>query len=186
MNNTKKKKVLAVSGSTRRGSTNEAILKAIEMSFKDRLDVHFFDGLDRLPHFNPDLTNNNVPPAVLQFRQQVDEADGVLICTPEYVFSLPGALKNAIEWMVSTTIFSGKPTAMIVASASGEKAFASLDLILTTIEAKMYPHSKLLISGAKSKMGTDGRFREVQTEQDVFRMVHSFIESMNERAAGKS
>jgi NAD(P)H-dependent FMN reductase len=82
----------------------------------------------------------------------IEGAAGVIICTPEYVFSLPGILKNAIEWTVATTVFQDKPLAMIVASLSGEKAFESLDLIMTTVGAKMTPTSKLLITGAYSKL----------------------------------
>ncbi len=64
-----------------------------------------------------DLDGENPPEAVLAFRKQIAAADGVLICTPEYVFTLPGSLKNALEWCVSTTIFSQKPTGLITASA---------------------------------------------------------------------
>ena len=122
-----KKKILAISGSIRKNSTNEFILKAIADLYRNELEVRVYNQIDQLPYFNPDLVKNeqSVPKTVKEFYQLIEEADGVLICTPEYVFSLPGALKNALEWTVSTTVFSYKPFAFIVASASGEKAFDS-------------------------------------------------------------
>ena len=116
-----KRKILAISGSTRKESSNEMILNLISELYKETLEVDVFDGIDKLPHFNPDLDTENPPLLVKDFRDKIQSADGVIICTPEYVFSLPGSLKNAIEWNVSTTVFSHKPLAIIVAAASGEK-----------------------------------------------------------------
>jgi chromate reductase len=111
------------------------------------------DKLAQLPYFNPDLTDaEHLPPIVQEFLSLIEQSAGVVICTPEYVFSLPGILKNAIEWTVATTVFQDKPLAMIVASLSGQKAFESLDLVMTTVGAKMPPQSKLLITGAYSKL----------------------------------
>lgn len=146
-----KTKILAISGSTRKNSSNGAILNFIAEQYKEVLDVEIFDKIDKLPHFNPDLDNENPPNEIVDFRNLIQSADGVLVCTPEYVFSLPGSLKNTIDWNVSTTIFSNKPVAIIVAAASGEKALESLGLIMTTIESKI--SSKLLIQGAKGKIG---------------------------------
>jgi NAD(P)H-dependent FMN reductase len=98
-----RKKVLAISGSTRKESSNLQIIKAIARLSADSLDMDIFQELDSLPHFNPDLDGDQAPPVITAFRHRISEAAGVLICTPEYVFSLPGSLKNAIEWMVSTT-----------------------------------------------------------------------------------
>ena len=174
------KKIVAISGSTRQKSTNESILSNVANMFQGKLDVHLYQDMDQLPHFNPDLTVENVPASIQQFRNRIAAADGVLICTPEYVFSLPAVLKNALEWMVSTTIFSDKPTAIIVASASGEKAFESLNLILTTLEANMHEESKLLIRGAKSKINQDGQFSDKETEKQITQLMLSLIDSMRD------
>ena len=131
---TQRKKVLAISGSTRKESSNLQIVQAIARLSADNLDMDIFQELDSLPHFNPDLDGDQVPPAVTAFRNRIREAAGVLICTPEYVFSLPGSLKNALEWMVSTTIFSGKPVALITAAAQGEKAHD-----LTVYHTEVFP-----------------------------------------------
>jgi len=117
-----KKKVVAISGSARQHSTNQAILKFIATSFSDVMEVEIFKSVHLIPPFNPDLDKENPPPIVEELRKSIKEADAVIISTPEYIFSLPGRLKNLIDWHVSTTVFEGKPVAIIVAAASGEKA----------------------------------------------------------------
>lgn len=175
-----KKKVLAISGSTRNHSTNEAILKSIAESYKESLEVQIFTEIATLPHFNPDMDKGEIPQSVRNFRKAIQASDGVLICTPEYVFSLPGTLKNAIEWTVSTTVFSHKPVGLIVASASGEKAYESLMLIMKTLEAKTGPRSALLIKGAKGKINEQGFFKDQKTQEALDTLIHSFKDSMAE------
>src|SRR5689334_13830668 len=128
--------ILAIIGSTRAQSSNLHLVQWIAAHYKDDYIIEIFDTLDELPHFNPDLDNEDVSPKVVQLRNKIASADGVLICTPEYVFSLPGSLKNALEWTVSTTVFSDKPTALITASGLGEKAHESLQLIMRTLGVK--------------------------------------------------
>jgi NAD(P)H-dependent FMN reductase len=175
---TVKKTILAISGSTRKNSTNHKILEFLANRFSDVLNLEIFDGVDKLPHFNTELDNENLPIEVAQFREKIEKSDGILICTPEYIFSLPGSLKNAIEWNVSTRLFAGKPVAIIVASASGEKAFESLGLILETIEAKIPLESRLLIQGAKGKINTDSLITDKKILQEVDSLIASFSSSM--------
>ena len=146
-----KNKILAISGSTKVNSTNETLLKMMGEMAKDKYEMNTYP-IASLPFFNPDIDRDGAPKEVLDFRRQIEAADAVIICTPEYVFSLPGVLKNALEWTVSSSSFSGRKTALIVASASGEKAFESLQLIMKTIEAKIDDKTSLLIQGAKGKV----------------------------------
>lgn len=173
-----KKNIFAISGSTRKGSSNETILQYIAEAFRDEFSLEIYEGIDHLPHFNPDLDRDNPPAEVVQFRERIAAADGVIICTPEYVFSLPGSLKNAIEWCVSTTVFSHKPVSIIVASASGEKAFESLELVMKTIETKIVDGAKLLIRGAKGKIGKDGTIDE-GTARQIKHLGQSLLECIN-------
>lgn len=179
-----RKKVLAISGSTRNNSINKAILQAIAAMYQESLDIQLYNELAELPHFNPDLDIEPVPLKVLHFRRKIAEADGILICTPEYVFSLPGALKNAIEWTVSTTVFAKKPLALIVASGLGQKAYEALLLIMNTVEAHISPDAALLISGAGSKIDSSGRFTDADTLQNIGKLVASLCQSMNMQASG--
>ncbi|GLB52753.1 hypothetical protein NBRC110019_17930 [Neptunitalea chrysea] len=173
-----KKKILAISGSTRKNATNQKILEFIAGKFSDILDIEIYDGVDKLPHFNTELDDDHLPKEVFQFREKIEKSDGILFCTPEYIFSLPGSLKNAIEWNVSTRLFANKPVAIIVASASGEKAFESLGLILETIEAKIPLESRLLIQGAKGKVNLDGSITDKNMLQEIDHLLSSFLKSM--------
>lgn len=175
--------ILAISGSTKSISTSSLLLNYIKEYYSDRVDVLIYNGLASLPHFNPDMEKGGLPEEVTTLRELVDKADGVLFCTPEYVFSLPGSLKNAIEWCVSTTVFSGKPVATIVAAASGQKAFESLNLILTTIECQLPETSRLLINGAKGKVSVDGTITDPQVVVGIDGIIHSLLETISSEDA---
>jgi NAD(P)H-dependent FMN reductase len=92
---------------------------------------------------------------------------------------VPGVLKNALEWTVSTTVFSEKPVAIIVASGLGEKTYESLTLIMTTLGARIPDSSRLLIQGARAKFSIRHQALYDQTLLDIKRVMNSFIESMN-------
>lgn len=151
-----KKHILAICGSTREKSANNDIINAIAKLGEEYLSITNFD-ISTLPYFNQDITDEIAPKIVIDFIEAIHKADGVLICTPEYLFSLPGIMKNAIEWTVSTTVFSDKPTALITASSSGVKAHESLLLVMNTLGIKTNEQMCLLISGVKSKLNTDGK-----------------------------
>lgn len=174
-----RKKVLAISGSTRSQSANLHLINAIAALAANRWNVEIFQGLAALPHFNPDLDTEAPPESVTHFRDLLKKADGVLICTPEYVFSLPGSLKNAIEWTVSTTLFSQKPVALVTAATLGQKAHEALQLIMKTVEAKTDAQSQLLISSVNSKLSADGRLIDATTLNAVQALVTSFTEAMH-------
>lgn len=147
-----RKKIFAICGSTREQSANLVILQYVAALMSNEFDVEIYTDLATLPHFNPDHDKETAPQIVEDLRTKIKNADGVIICTPEYVFSLPGALKNAIEWCVSTTVFSEKPVALITASASGAKAHESLQMIMKTIYAEVREGTQVLIQGAKGKV----------------------------------
>ena len=147
---------------------------------RDNWDMEIFSDLALLPHFNPDMDKEgSVPEMVEEFRSKIHQSDGVLICTPEYVFSLPGSLKNAIEWTVSTTVFSDKPVAVITASSSGIKAHESLLLIMETIVAKLSSKSQLLISGVRAKLSKDGQITDEETLIKIKELVADFEKMMH-------
>ncbi|WP_411824572.1 NADPH-dependent FMN reductase [Leptospira sp. 'Mane'] len=173
-----RKKIFAISGSTRSQSSNESILKTIAKLFSDRLEIQIFKQLTDLPHFNPDLDKENPPEAIRNFRNMIRESDGVIICTPEYIFSLPAALKNAIEWMVSTTIFTDKPSAFIIASGLGERSFESLTVIMNTLQAKMDDQTRLLLKGSRSNIDENGYLSDPSAIEEIKQMIHSLETKM--------
>jgi chromate reductase, NAD(P)H dehydrogenase (quinone) len=173
---TGKIKILAISGSTRKASSNLNLINAIAALASKTFTVKIFEGLSGLPHFNQDLDNENVPVEVADFRRQIREADGILICTPEYAIGVPGTLKNAIDWTVSSMEFSKKPVALITASLSGEKAHNSLLGTLLIIEAKMTADTQLLISFVKTKVNDDFKITDKETLNSVIKLIQSLTE----------
>lgn len=169
----KKKKILAISGSTRPGSSNQKLLQIIADLMPAAYEVQFFNGIDTLPHFRPDLTDD-APASVKAFRAQIDAASGVLICTPEYVFSLPGSLKNALEWTVSTVVFSDKPVGLITASASGKMGHEELKLVMKTIQASFNADTQLLVSSIKGKFDADGNLKHAETLENLRHFAAAF------------
>ncbi|MFC0779241.1 NADPH-dependent FMN reductase [Flavobacterium sp. HJSW_4] len=169
-----KTKILAISGSTRSNSSNFKILKYISNSLEPNFEVEIFEDLETLPHFNPDLDTENPPKEITAFRNKIINSDGVLICTPEYVFSLPGSLKNALEWCVSTIIFSNKKTGLITASASGEMGHEQLLLIMKTLEAKFDDATQLLIQGVRGKVNAEGEIVSEETAEALQNFAENF------------
>lgn len=174
------KTIFAIIGSASENSTNQRLVEFLADSTKDQFNWIIFSKLKSLPHFDPELSVNNPPQEIIAFRKQIEQADGILICTPEYVFSIPSGLKNAIEWCVSTTVFSDKPTGLITASAQGEKGHEELQLILKTVMAKFHNETTLLISGIKSKLDNDGRITDPETLHKLEKFKSVFSELVNE------
>lgn len=138
-----------------------------------RFAVEMYDGIPHLPQFNPDLDTETPPGEVRKLRASIANADLILISTPEYIFGVPGALKNALDWTVSTADFREKPVALIVASLSGEKAFESLLKTLETLEANVGEDCALLISHVKAKIGPDGKISHEGTQKELSKLVDS-------------
>jgi chromate reductase, NAD(P)H dehydrogenase (quinone) len=176
----KRKKILAISGSTRSASVNLHILQAITEMYREAADWTVYQAIDRLPHFNPDLDKEPLPQAVAELRNLIASSDAILICTPEYVFSLPGSLKNAIEWMVSTTLFTDKPAALITASSSGTKAMEALTLIMQTVGVSLGNNGTLLIQAPKTKISREG----IITDPATLAQIRALTEDLLERIAG--
>jgi len=170
--------VLAISGSTRAQSTNLTLIHAIGEIAKEQFDLAVFGELDQLPHFNPDLDNELAPESVHSFRKLLRDADGILICTPEYAMGVPGTLKNAIDWTVSSMEFSGKPTALITASSLGERGHASLLGTLEIIETRITPETQLLISHARTKIAPDGTINDALTHDQLSQLILSLSKLM--------
>lgn len=115
------KKIFAIVGSASQYSSNHKLVDIFTQQTSDSFNITLCPDLKTLPHFDPVLSTENPPAAITQLRDHIQSADGILISTPEYVFSIPSGLKNAIEWCVATTVFSEKPVGIITASAHGQK-----------------------------------------------------------------
>jgi chromate reductase, NAD(P)H dehydrogenase (quinone) len=173
-NKTMKKKIVALCGSNRKQSLQRNYINALALLSKDFFDIDTYDSLDQLPHFNPDLDNETPPEKIIAFRKQLKSADGILICTPEYAMGIPGTLKNAIDWTVSSCEFSYKPTLLITASSMGEKGHAALIDVLKIIEANMTVETQLLISFAKTKINNEGIITDMETKHKIITLISAF------------
>ena len=129
-------KFLAISGSARRASTNTAMLRALQVAAEADHAVVLHDGIGALPVFSPDLEGDALPPPVAGLIRAVAEADGVIIASPEYVRSIPGGMKNAIDWLVSRDELVAKPIVLAHASHRGDDMLQQLRIVLATVSAR--------------------------------------------------
>lgn len=131
-------RVLAVCGSLQARSRNLALLQAAAALMPPGAELVIFDGLRHLPHFNPDIDANGVPESVTQWRLAVIESDAVLIASPEYGFSLPGVLKNGIDWLIGSGELERKVVAITAAVAGpgrGRRGLGALGDTLSAVRA---------------------------------------------------
>ena len=170
----KKKTILGICGSASQNSTNLSILKWVGKQFESDFNFEVIASLTELPNFKTELTDKNTPQKIINLRKTIEEADGIIISTPEYVFSVPSCLKNMIEWCVSTTVFSNKRVSIITASSSGEKGHEELKLILETIQANLSEETTLLIQGLKGKVDKNGEIIDTTTKAELLKLTKSF------------
>jgi NAD(P)H-dependent FMN reductase len=154
------RRVLAVSGSLRARSLHAAVLEAAGALAPAGMAVTLFRGLGELPHFNPDLDVDPPPLPVAAWREAVAAADVLLCCTPEYAHGLPGAFKNALDWLVSFEGFIDKPVAIIAARPGGGHAQAALREILTTMNARLLDDAGITLPLTSNTHDADSLVRQ--------------------------
>lgn len=113
--------ILGIAGSLRRDSFNRKLLTAAAAQLPERVELTLWKGLDQLPHFSEDDESEPVSFAVAELRRSIATADGLLFATPEYNGSIPGALKNAVDWAsrpYGEGVLTGKPAAVVGASVT--------------------------------------------------------------------
>lgn len=169
----KKTRILGIPGSLRTNSSSHAILRAAAGMMPHDIEFTIYDGVGSLPHFD-DTENEQVS----GFRNLLRTADAVFICTPEYAFGVPGSLKNALDWTVSSGDFDQKPVALITASSVGEKGHAAMLQILTAISARIPEGATLLISFIRAKLNEKGEIKDAATENAVRSVVLSLLSSL--------
>ena len=180
-------KILAISGSLRADSSNTAILRVMAALAPKTMEVSFYDELGDLPHFSPERDGGNPHPSVKKLREQLQKADGVIICTPEYAFGVPGSLKNALDWSVSSGELNEKPVAAISASplpSGGDKAHASLLLTLSALGANVAENARLTIPAVRKKINNQGEIIDPEMEP-ILRSVLNALAVMVQEGALK-
>ena len=166
-------RLLFIVGSLQTGSANRAVLDVAATSLGDDASVSWFERLGEVPPFNPDRADESAP-AVNTLRRQVTEADAIVIATPEYAHSLPGVLKNALDWLVGTGELYGKTVGLISAGTSGgSRALAALEQTLRAQGAHVA--ARLEIAGVMPKRGARGEITDQATIVEIDTLVRSLL-----------
>ncbi|MEV4757547.1 NAD(P)H-dependent oxidoreductase [Micromonospora sp. NPDC049559] len=148
--------LLLISGSTREGSTNTAALRTAASVVPEGATATLYGGLVSLPAFVP---GDQAPPAaVTQLREAVETADAVLFCTPEYAGTLPGSLKNLLDWLVGSGELNDKPVAWlsVAAPGRGEGARTTLETVLRYVDAKLLASACARVPVPRDAVAPDG------------------------------
>jgi NAD(P)H-dependent FMN reductase len=171
--------IIALSGALRRASYNTALLRAAAALAPDgvTLDVRTLHGI---PLYDGDLEAQGIPEAVTALREAIRAADGLLIATPEYNNSIPGVLKNGLDWLSRPSgegarLFGGKPVAVIGATPGGFGTVQAQDALLTVLRAfgcDMWFGGRLMLSHANAAFDGEGHL----TEEKVLNQVRGFVE----------
>jgi len=165
-------RILAISGSLRRGSYNTSLLRAAEELLSPLDMLELWDGLREVPPYDQDGDAEPAPQAVAALRAAVASADAVLIATPEYNSSIPGSLKNALDWAsrpIASNVFRNKPVAVIGASAGvfgAVWAQAELRKVLGAMGARV-AEVEVAVGRAQEKFDEDGRLIDEEVRKEL-------------------
>jgi len=180
-------KVVAISGSTRRQSFNTSLLRTAAEVAPDDVELVLWDGLKELPHYDED--DDGTPHAAVDgLRSAIEDADGILFATPEYNSSIPGSLKNALDWAsrpLATNVFRNKPVAVIGSSQGmfgAVWAQAELRKVLAAMGARV-AEVELPVGRAHEKIGADGVVHDGETREQLRDAVGSLVAAAEARDA---
>jgi chromate reductase len=164
--------LLLLCGSLREGSSNHAVLRTAATLMPAGQRAAIFEGIGRLPHFNPDDDHAPLPEAVAELRAAIDAASAVLISTPEYAGALPGSFKNALDWTIGGGEIYGKPIAWINASGpaaptGGADAHDSLRKVLTYAGTNIVEPACRRIPIQRSDVSADGLIHDEELRTQI-------------------
>ncbi len=147
-------RLLAISGSLRAASSNTRVVRALARLAPEGTEVVIYGGLGDLPHFNPDL--DDVPPeAVLDLRRQVGEADGLILCSPEYAHGVAGVMKNGLDWLVPSVEFPQIPISLINTSPGAHHAQDHIRETLSIMSGQLVEEACVAVAMAGRAIGPD-------------------------------
>jgi chromate reductase, NAD(P)H dehydrogenase (quinone) len=172
--------ILGIVGSLRQASYNKGLMRAAQELLPEGVNLTVAD-ISKLPLFNEDL-ESNVPPEVQTLKRQIKEADAILIATPEYNYSVPGVLKNAIDWgsrPYGDNSFDGKPVAIMGASVGMlGTARAQYHLRQTFVFLNMHPLNKpeIMVPFAAKNFDDESNLTNEQTKKLISQMLQSLVD----------
>ncbi len=172
-------KVLGFAGSLRQASYNRALLSLAQKLSPQGLEIEIYD-LKDIPIYNMDLEEQGLLQSVIDFKQKIEQADGLLIVTPEHNYSVPGVLKNAIDWATRPSgqdSLTKKPAGIIGASTGPfgtVRAQEHLRQILQHSEVYVMPQPQILIAYAGKKFDESGNLIDPETTEKLKKFLESF------------
>lgn len=170
--------IVGLCGSLRKASINHAVLRLAGELMPPSMQLQVADWRE-IPVFDGDVLAQGLPPAVTTLRERIRRADGVLIATPEYNFSIPGGLKNVIDWLSrgDDQPFAHKPVAIVTASPGplgGARVQYDLRKVLLFVNAATLVKPEVFIAGAAAKFDADGRCTDEGTRKFVAAQMAAF------------
>lgn len=176
--------VLAISGSLRKASYNTALLRNASAVAPDGMSIDIAT-LNDIPLYNGDVDGDDKPAAVLELAEAIRAADGVLIATPEYNYSISGVLKNAIDWVsrIDNQPLAAKPLGIMGASAGGlgtARAQYHLRQVFVYLDARVMNRPELFVGSAYAKFDSDGNL----TDEDTRKFLTAYLLSFNTWLSG--
>jgi chromate reductase len=180
-------KVLAISGSLRPESYNTKLLRAAEELFPPEVDFVLYQGVKEVPPYDEDDDVQPAPLAVAALRGAIAEADAVLFATPEYNSSIPGSLKNALDWVsrpVATNPLRNKPVAVVGASAGAFGAVwaqAELRKVLAAVGARVVD-GEVAVGHAPTRFDESGRLADESLQEQLQETVAALLAETSVRA----
>lgn len=171
--------IVAFSGSLRESSFNTAAIKAACHLLPENCSLEILD-ISNLPLYNQEQDGANTPQEVIALAQKVANADAILFATPEYNYSVPGVLKNAIDWLSrqQPQPFSGKPAAMMSASMSilgGARAQYHLRQIMIYLDVHFVNKPEVMIASAHDKFNDKGELTDELTRDFIKQLIDSLL-----------
>jgi chromate reductase, NAD(P)H dehydrogenase (quinone) len=180
-------RVLGISGSLRAESYNRKVLLEAEELLPADVRFELYDGLKSIPPFDED-DEEPLPEAVAQLREAIARADVILISTPEYNASVPGQLKNAVDWAsrpAGTAVLAGKPVAVVGASTGAFGAVwaqAELRKVLATAGARVV-EGEVAIGHAHERFDESGRLVDDNLREQLAEVVEALLAEVRASAA---
>ena len=150
------------------------------------MEVRVYTQLAELPLFNPDLDGDEPPTAVAQFRLELDASAAVLISSPEYAHGVPGALKNALDWIVGSGEIVGKPVALFNASPRATHAQASLAETLRVMSANLVEDASIAVPLSGRHLDASGIVADMELSSVIRSALAALAQAANGRVAVRS
>ena len=179
--------ILGISGSLRAGSFNTALLANAQKHAPAGMSISLYEGLGDLPHYNQDLDNDdNLPASVTRLRSAIAAADGLLIATPEYNYSIPGGLKNLLDWAsrpAATSVLLHKNIAIMGAAPS---QFGTVRAQLALRQVFLWTHSHVVVKPELMLFAAHQRFDAAGniTDETTIDLLRGLLTALHDQIRG--